>query len=84
MTTLNFVKDNLGTSSFSSVPTYLIVEPNANYGVAPIMVVTDPVNPLVQKESLNNLKRRFRRNLMSDLTNEFMTWNDELLRELAR
>ena len=92
MASLNFMRDNWGTSSFSFFPSYVTSEPNPNCGISPTIVMVDPLGDTqvspgttpTEIEFAEKLKRRVRRELMSGITSEFTTWNDELLRKLAR
>jgi hypothetical protein len=92
MDTRNLASSNVYPGPASvSVDLPWIGTPSTNWSVTASQVCSVRLNPQIdlsaspiQSASSESLKRRVRRRLMTDLTDEFATWNDELLRELAR
>jgi hypothetical protein len=82
--------DNWGSSSISFLPNWTSdYTPNGGFS-API-VILDPLGDAravpgttTEDEYVEKLKHRIRHKLMAELTSEFTTWNDDLLRQLAR
>ena len=88
------IKNNgyIGPASFSVGTPYVNLAPT-NWGVpaGPLLLVSlDPQVDVgktlfhTSSDSVDFVKRRIRRKVMSELANEFATSNDDLLRELAR
>lgn len=86
-----------GSGLFSASQVYIDLVPGTNWVSSgpPSAIVLDPqvrgeARPHVAGQyadvdlQAELVKRRVRRKLMSDLTNEFAVWHDDLLRELAR
>jgi hypothetical protein len=88
----------LGPASFSADLVYILQAPTTNWGVPSEQRFVVKLSPQVGEGSGGlvlsdiyaeeghavSLKRRLRRELMGNLTNEFTSMRDQLLRDLAR